>query len=78
MTKWLNNDFVIENCLNTQKINNYSVICSSHFNPDFFIMHKNNRSLDKNAVPSLIVSRVKSVSYFDLIIFICAFYYLYN
>ncbi|KAE9536168.1 hypothetical protein AGLY_007391 [Aphis glycines] len=57
--KWY--DFVIENGLKIDNINNNSILCSSHFDESLFLVHKNTRHLCKNAVPNIIISRAKNV-----------------
>jgi len=75
--KWC--DFVIENGLAVSDINQHSLICSSHFESSLFITHKNSRRLPKTAVPNIIVTRMKNVSYSLLIqIFTSKLYNLFN
>lgn len=59
--KWY--DFVIENGLKIDNINNNSILCSSHFDESLFFVHKNTRHQCKNAVPNIIISRVINVSF---------------
>jgi len=58
--KWLN--FVIENSLTVDNINNHSLLCSCHFDASLFIVHKNTRRLSKNAVPHIKIARKKCES----------------
>ncbi|XP_027841626.2 uncharacterized protein LOC114122996 [Aphis gossypii] len=55
--KWKN--FILKNKLNIQNINKYSVICSKHFVQACFVMKNNKTFLVKNAVPTIIISRIK-------------------
>ncbi|KAF0761478.1 THAP domain-containing protein 1-like [Aphis craccivora] len=55
--KWQN--FVLENKSNVQNFNQYSVICSKHFVQACFVMRNNKTFLVKNAVPTIIISRIK-------------------
>jgi len=57
--KWY--DFVTENKFLTNDVTN-SLICSNHFNADFFINYKNTNLLEKCPVPDIIISRAKYVS----------------
>lgn len=59
--KWIN--FVHENGLKVSDINQHSIICSSHFESSLFITHKNSRRLPKTAVPNIMITRMKNVSY---------------
>ncbi|XP_050064505.1 THAP domain-containing protein 1-like [Aphis gossypii] len=56
--KWKN--FALENKLNIQSINKYSVICSKHFLQTCFVLRNSKRFLVENAVPSKIILRIKS------------------
>ncbi|KAE9524080.1 hypothetical protein AGLY_015445, partial [Aphis glycines] len=58
--KWLN--FINENGLNTKDITKNSLLCSAHFDSASFIFNQNQnmRILQKTAVPTCIVERVKS------------------
>lgn len=58
--KW--NNFLIENALNSVDVIKSSLVCSLHFDKSCFILHKSRKLLQKHAVPSIIVGRIKNVS----------------
>lgn len=60
LEKW--KEFIISNNRTLEDINKNSVICSCHFKPESFIVHNRYRILQKHAVPTIIISRVKCVS----------------
>jgi len=60
LEKW--KEFIISNNRTPEDINKNSVICSCHFKPESFIVHNRYRILQKHAVPTIIISRVKCVS----------------
>lgn len=59
--KWYS--FVCENNLPTNEITKYSVICSSHFDKKHLITYKRARLIEQNAVPYIMISRQKYVSF---------------
>lgn len=60
LQKW--HDFITRNNINLQNINKNRVICSSHFSPESFIIHKKSKVLLRHAIPNIMISRVKRVS----------------
>eukprot|EP00102_Acyrthosiphon_pisum_P019135 XP_016656345.1 PREDICTED: uncharacterized protein LOC107882482 [Acyrthosiphon pisum] len=56
--KW--NDFFIENYININATRKNSLICSAHFDSKCFLQYKKTRQLTRNAVPTIIISRVFS------------------
>lgn len=53
---------------NIKNLKKYSVVCSAHFHSSVFISYKRTRLLQKNAVPTILISRVKNVSTYLIII----------
>lgn len=59
-SKW--NDFLVENKMDINKINKNSLICSAHFEPRCFVQYKNTKLLNRDAIPTMIITRISSVS----------------
>jgi len=58
--KW--NNFLQENAINPNNVIKTNLVCSLHFDKSCFILHKSRKLLQKHAVPSIIVDRIKNVS----------------
>lgn len=58
--QWLN--FFKECGKDFAKVKSTTAICSEHFEPDDFMKYFRNKTLHENAVPSVVVNRVKYVS----------------
>lgn len=61
LQKW--HGFILSHNLSVDKINKSSLICSLHFIPESFIVHNENRLLQKHALPTIKISNVKEVKY---------------
>lgn len=66
--KWT--EFFVENNININDINKHSLICSAHFEAKYIQQYKKSRQLTRYAIPTIIVSRVFSVSYNMTIIYL--------
>lgn len=58
--QWLN--FIKDCGKDISKVKLTTAICSEHFKPDDFMKYVKNKTLNENAVPSVVVDRVKYVS----------------